>query len=276
MMQTYELVEVAGLLAAHAKAIVTDQAELPEQAVVDYWVASRCRFDSWGVDLRSYSTAGTKSEERPFTPRLFQLAVEIEASEVLARTMAAIGTAHDTLHARHQTSPVTSNTLVCHREASLRLHALIARRDEQAYREVGKFRHLRRQLHELTDRLVGCLLPLGPVVPYAHDPHRARRWGDGASQRVALGEEPAEWTELAAAIATLRPDFGTQGPNSEQNHRVAAAAMGLFTPELFDSFGLLRSTWLRRLERVSDDTTVLVEEWLGTAEPGIPPHRLPR
>ncbi len=276
MMQTYELVEVAGLLAAHAKAIVTDQSQLPEQSVVDYWVASRCRFDSWGVDLRSYGAAGEKSDERPFSPRLFRLAVEIEASEVLARTMAAIGIAHDTHHRRHQTAPVTSNTLVCHREATLRLHALVARRDERAYREVGKFRHLRRQLHELTDRLIGCLLPLGPVTPYAHDPHRARHWGDMASDRVARGLEPADWPELSGAIATLRHDFATQGPNSEQNHRVAAAAMGLFTPELFDSFGLLRTTWLRRLERVSDDTTVLVEEWLGTIEPGIPPERLPR
>lgn len=275
-MQTYELVEVAGLLAAHAKALVADQAELPEQPIVDYWVASRCRFDSWGVDLRSYGAACDKSQERPFTPRLFQLAVEIEASEVLARTMAAIGTAHDTVHTRHQTAPVTSNTLVCHREASLRLHALVARRDERAYREVGKFRHLRRQLHELTDRFIGCLLPFGPVAPYAHDPHRARRWGDAASIRVNRGLDPAEWPELSGAIATLRHDFATQGPNSEQNHRVAAAAMGLFTPELFDSFGMLRTTWLRRLERVSDDTTVLVEQWLGITEPGVPSHRLPR
>lgn len=275
-MQTYELVEVAGLLAAHARSLVVDQPQLPEQAIVDYWVGSRCRFDSWGFELRTYSSAVGKQEDRPFSPRLFRLAVEIEASEVLARTVAAIATAHDTVHKRHESAPVTTNTLVCHREAALRLHTLVGSRDQHAYREVARFRYLRRQLHELTDRFIGCILPLAPVAPYAHDSHRARDWGEVAAERIARQQEPAEWPHLAAEIAKVRHECTAEGPNSEQNHRVAAAAMGLFSPELFDSFGLLRTTWLRRLERVTDETTVLVEQWLGTAEPGIPPHRLRR
>ena len=262
MMQTFELVEVAGLLAAHAKSLVADQTQLPEQAIVDYWVASRCRFDSWGHDLRSYSTAAAKSQQL-FGARFFRLATEIEASDVWTRVMAAIGSAHDAWHGRQETSPVVSNTLVCHRESMLRLQTLVASRDSRAAREVVRFRLLRHQLQELTDRLVGCLLPFGQVDSFAHNPARAHYWGEAASQRVARLAEPADWSELLATIAPLRRDLAHHGPNWEQNHRVAAATIGLLSPELFDSFGLLRTTWLRRLERVNDDTTVLLEEWLG-------------
>jgi hypothetical protein len=275
-MQTYELVEVAGLLSAHARTLVFDQPQLSEESLVDYWVGSRCRFDSWGFDLRSYAVGGTKSEDRPFTPRLFRLAVEIEASEVLARTMAAIATAHDTVHKRHESAPVATNTLVCHREAALRLHTLVASRDPSAYRDVARFRYLRRQLHELTDQFIGCILPLAPVAAYAHDAQRAQEWGELAAERIAKKQEPTEWPQLATRIAQVRPECAEHGPNSEHNHRIAAAAIGLFAPELFDSFGLLRTTWLRRLERVTSDTTVLVEEWLGLTEPGIPSNRLRR
>lgn len=91
-MQSQELLEVAGLVAAHARSLTVDQPQLPEQAVVDYWVASRCRFDSWGHDLRTYTVAASKSPNRPLTERLFRLMVEIETSEVLARTLAASAT----------------------------------------------------------------------------------------------------------------------------------------------------------------------------------------
>lgn len=264
-MQSYELVEVAGLVATHARSLVVDSAELSEKGIVDYWIGSRCRFDSWGYDLRHYTVAATKSESRPFTKRLASLAVEIETSEVLARTIAALGTAHDTLHHRTETAPITSNVLVCHREAAVRLHALLASRDATASRELAEFRHLRRQLHYLTDRLVSCFLPFGAVGAFAHDAARANAWGGEAAERVARGEEPLDWIQLSASLHRIRPACDSQGPNSEQNHRVASAAMGFFSPELFDSFGLLRSTWLTRLERVASETSGLLEEWLGTS-----------
>jgi len=123
-MQSQELLEVAGLLAANARALACDQPNLAEQSLVDYWVASRCRFDSWGQDLRVYTVAASKSNARPLTPRLFRLAVEIDASEVLARTLAALGFAHDVQHSRHETGPITTNVLAGHRDVANRLTSL--------------------------------------------------------------------------------------------------------------------------------------------------------
>ncbi len=263
-MQSHELVEVAGLIAAHSQSLTRDQPQLPEQALADYWVASRCRLDSWGHDLRTYSVAAKKTGATPFTDRLFRLSVEIETSEVLARTLAALGLAHDHVHACHETAPITTNTLACHRESSVRLDALLAGRDEASFREVVRFRNLRTRLRKLTDQLVGCFLPLAPVTPFAHNARDAMEFGDRSASRVARGGEAADWPTISRAIATLRHECGVIGPNADQSHQVAAAAMGLFAPEMFDSFGLLRTTWLRRLERVGDETTVLVEEWLAT------------
>ena len=157
-MQSQELVEVAGLIAAHARSL-TDQPQLPEHPIVDYWVASRCRFDSWGHDLRTYAVAASRSTDRPLTRRLFRLAVEIETSEVLARTFAALGQAHDTLHHCHETGPLTGNVLAGHRDVARRLTSIIATRDDSAFRDVVRFRTVRALLHEITDNLVACFLP---------------------------------------------------------------------------------------------------------------------
>lgn len=265
-MQSQEMLEVAGLLAAQAPAIICDRPELPESSLADYWVASRCRLDSWGYDLRTYAVAAGKSNSRPFTPRLYRLAVEIETSEVLARTLAALGVAHDSVHQRRETSPITSNALMGLREAKVRLDAVLASREHAAFRDMTRFRSLRFRLHALTDRLVGCFLPLAPVAAFAHDAPEATRVGTLASGRMARGREPIDWPELLRLISHLRAECGAAGPNAEQNRRVVAAAMGLFDPEMFDSFGLLRTTWLRRLERMHRETSVLIEDWLAPGE----------
>lgn len=263
-MQTQEILEVAGLLAAHAPALSSDQPDLPEQSLIDYWVASRCRFDSWGHDLRTYSLAASRSDDKPFTKRLFRLAVEIDASEVLARTVAALGLAHDTVHKRHESAPVTANVLVGHRDAGVRLNAILSSRDDAAFREVVRFRNLRTKLRALSDQLVACFLPVAPVTPFAHNPREAMRLGEVAASRATRGGLPADWPALSSQLSNLRHECGDEGPNSDQNHRITAAAMGLFAPEMFDSYGLLRTTWLRRIERVESETSVLVQEWLGT------------
>lgn len=269
-MQSQELLEVAGLLAANARTLACDQPELPEQSLVDYWVASRCRFDSWGQDLRVYTVAASKSEARPFTPRLFRLAVEIDTSEVLARTLAALGFAHDQQHARHETSPITTNVLAGHRDVANRLNELLSGRDESAYRDVVRFRNLRSRLHHLTDEIVACFLPFAQVAAFAHNPRDIEHLGTLAASRAARGGEPADWPSLSGTISGLRHECGEAGPNADENHQVAAAAMGLFDPEMFDSYGLLRTTWMRRLQRTENETSVLIEEWLSTdLEPEI-------
>jgi hypothetical protein len=263
-MQSQELLEVAGLVAAHAHSLTADQPQLSEQAVVDYWVASRCRFDSWGHDLRMYTVAASKSPHRPMTERLTRLAVEIDTSEVLARTLAAVGHTHDTLHHRHETAPITGNVLAGHRDVAHRLDEVLASRDEKAFRDIVRFRNLRTRLRHLTDHLVACFLPLAPVAAFAYNPRDVTSLGEQAASRVARGGEAADWPTLSAMISGLRHECGEAGPNAEENHKVAAAAMGLFAPEMFDSYGLLRTTWLRRLERTEGETSVLIEEWLAT------------
>ena len=212
---------------------------MDEQSIVDYWVASRCRFDRWGYDLRTYAKAAEKSDSRPLTPRLFRLASEIEVSEVLARTLASLGYAHDTATGRQDTAPITTNILAGHRDITKRLNELIANRDDTAFRDVVRFRDLRSKLRSLTDELVACYLPFAQVAPFAHDPRQVVKHGQRAASRVARGGESADWSTLQSTIATFRNLCNEYGPNNEENHRVAAAAMGFFAPELFDSYGLL-------------------------------------
>jgi hypothetical protein len=57
-------------------------------------------------------------------------------------------------------------------------------------------------------------------------------------------------------------------PNADLNVAIAAAVIGCFGPEFFDSFGLLRSAWLERLQAVPDETLALIDQW---CQPGTAP-----
>jgi hypothetical protein len=56
----------------------------------------------------------------------------------------------------------------------------------------------------------------------------------------------------------LSPDGS---PNTDLNLELAAAVLSCFTPEVFDSFGLLHSPWFERLRNSPNETTAAIEDW---------------
>ena len=126
-MHAQKLIEIAGWISLHGKSLIDNCPVLPDDALSEYWIASRCRIDHWGRALRSlgHSESVVSGELTSHAEPLLSLAEEVFLSEVLARVVAAVAHVHDTHHKRDEANPIGSNTLDAHKEARSRLRSLI-------------------------------------------------------------------------------------------------------------------------------------------------------
>ncbi|MEM1304492.1 MAG: hypothetical protein AAGG46_06330 [Planctomycetota bacterium] len=259
-MHVCETVEVAGLLCLNARPLLEDCGRVSEQAIADYWAASRCRMDEWGYALRGFEQFETcrLGDIRP-------IADEVLIAQVLTRTLAAVAVAHDRRHGVDEAGPIARNVVASQAESVARLRSLLR---SHGQRSLDPIKPLNERVKRWTDLLLGYVAPLcatpgadspaGHAIEFAFDPCRVQEFAyDGA-----LHESPnrSAWPLLQASIRSAFSAADAPPASPELNRRVAGAAIGLLGPEAFDSHGLLRSAFLSRVERVADDTLGLVEQ----------------
>lgn len=262
-MSPRELLEVAGLVAFHAPSLLVETSRLNDEAIGSYWLASRYRLDRWGYALRAYGRA-TRGQTGDPAVRLAPLAEEIVACEVLTRCVAGICLAHDRLHHRHESAPLGKNILTGHREAIDRLHQVAG----TWWSHESTSRHVLHAFVERcerwTDMLLGYLHSTCDVSEFAFDPPRMIDFSDDHSSAQSHGHELRCGNLLIVSLRAAFGDVGTDSPNGDLHSQIAGAALGCFGPRAFDSLGILRSTWLDRMQHTIEETdAMLVQEVAG-------------
>jgi hypothetical protein len=254
-----ELLEVAGLLVIHGPSLLASATRLNDEAIGAYWAASRCRLDRWGYALRVYGH-GARGSPSDSTTRLAPLAEEIIASELLTRCVAALFLAHDSLHNRRESAVVGRNILSGHREAVDRLSAVTSAWWSHESHRSRALVSLKDRCEQWTDLLLANLHGASDLHEFAFDPQRmldfATDHHDGSSRR----SKSRCASLLMASVSAAFQDLRGAGPNCDLHAQIAGAALGCFGAEAFDSFGLLRSTWIDRLQRSIDETALLLSE----------------
>lgn len=273
-MHARELVEIAGLASFHSDSLIEASAELCDDAMAEYWIASRCRLDHWGRSLRSLA----HSETIPLNfgkDTLLELAEEIILAGIHTRNLTAICFAHDTYHQRNETTSIARNLLEGHREAQARMLKLT-----QAWwaRDSPKSRHLRGliiQAEQWSDIFLAYIGQTVNVERWAYDVSRVREFAYDAPTHKNRTSNSA-WQLLAISI---RSNFATAtqpARQSDLNCRIAGATLSLFSSNLFDSFGLMKSPWMLRAERSTDETIGMIEQMLVKEETTQEVTTLPR
>lgn len=272
-MRAGELLELAALACLNAEGLVKGQSALCGDSLSEYWIASRCRLDSWITALKQLSDSQSASEGSG--QRLVQLAEEIIVSEPLSRSVAAITKVHDHRHQVEETSAIGQNTLDAHRDASRRLKPLLSTWLSSSSDQLRHIQSLARHTQRWTDVLLAYVGPIELVEPIACDRNRLREFAfDSHTHGKPSSEATAQlllYSLRSSAITT------TQDPlNPKQNRRIAGAAMGLFGPDVFDSLGLLQPTWMIRAERSSEETIAMIDRLFAedfSTDPATAPTR---
>ncbi len=284
-MHVRELVELAGTLASHGPLLVERREPLLADGIEQYWTASKVRLDRWARRLKTLAQpiTGSGKRRRATWPATCAVMEEILASEILTRVWTALLTAYDRQRGRDDVEPVARSVLIGHIEARHRVLSLLAHGPGIAVEAAVRLNRLRRRSERWTDCLIGHLPRHYEVSEFAADPQRARDFADDVQQRHRLPGGRHTWPLITASLrAAFRCGLGPLSPNADLNARIADSILSCLPAEAFDAIGLLRSAWLMRLSKITDETQAMVA-WLlsdpparppkPTAPPGGPPSR---
>jgi hypothetical protein len=264
-MHPRELVELAGLVCLRSTTLIDERPALCDDALSEYWIASRCRLDQWGRALRSFGQAPTLARPQPDrggADPLVALAEEVVLSEVLTRAIAAVAVAHDVRHGRSEAAPIGRNALDAHLEARSRMRALCFAWWPSESPKARHVRSLGKQADRWTDVLLAYVHRTADVAHLAIDRSRLLEFSydsqvHGHASSEAAGQLLGFSLRTSFSAATARP------VSSDLNRRIAGAALGLFGPDAFDGLGVMRSPWMMRAERSADTAITLLEGLFG-------------
>ncbi len=255
-MHCIELARLAAIIAAQGPALVTSRSLVSAEATVQYWSASRQRFELWNRGLGRLTEllkAGRSVAARDWWQEHLAMLEEILVSETLTRVMAAVGAALDGNDGQGDVEPLTQSVFLTHLEARNRVLRLLLFGRGGSVDQSLRLNRLRRGVERWTDHLLSPLVKQhGEVLRFAHDRGRARAFGEEAAEALGACEVAiANHLTLAALQASLAQLCGPRAALPQANHQLAQAVLVCLPPELFDSHGLLCSSAARRL-RVND------------------------
>lgn len=269
-MHAHQLLELAALASVHGPALVVSPEPIPAEAIEGYWTASKSRLDRWGRTLKAYSGRATSARDSlsPSEQETVRATLEeILTGEVLTRVWTAVLCAYDRHQRTDQMEPVARSVLIGHLEARHRVLTLLVSGRTVDAEQAVKLNHLRRRVERWTDMLVGYLAGLYDISEFAIEPERARDFAEDLElQRKSPGGRYAWPLLLASLRAAFRARLSPLTPNADLNTAIASSVLSAFPPSQFDSTGLLRTTWLLRMSRVSADTQGMIDRLLALEE----------
>ena len=270
-MHARELVELASILSAQGPMLLRSAPRLSGQGVQQYWTASKCRFDRWGRNLKSFAADAAQADAAavrlkwPFVRGVLE---EVLTGEVLTRVWTAVLCLYDRQQGGNEFESVARSVLIGHLEARHRVLMLLVRGPGVDAEGAVKLNHLRRRAERWTDLLVGHLARHGDVAEFAIDADRALEFSRDLNFQTDQGGRQA-WPLLQASLrATFKRGLAAVSPNEDLNAQIASAILSCFPGDLFDSTGLFRSLWLHRMSNVTSDVQGMIETLVGTGPEG--------
>lgn len=263
-MHSLYLTDLAATLAFHGPGLLYRPQAVPVEAIQDYWIASRSRHDQWHASLATIhglhqcrDSAGVKR----WWETNQGLLEEILLSEVLTRTVAALGMALDRWSGELEVSPISDSVLTSHQESRHRVLRLLARNSPWSNGDVVRLNLLRSSAEHWTDLLVGYVAVFNPyAVRCAIDSRRALSYARDAAESAASSTRRTSCWLLAASMRDgLVRRVQAESFAGKQNQRIADSLHLCLRPDLFDSTGQMKGLFLHRLEHSSEQADRVVE-----------------
>ncbi len=271
-MHANDTVEVAGVVATQATALVTDRQRLSASSLSGYWHASRDRLETWAACLSAHRRrAGSECPATSTDIDLRSLRVihDLFATELLTRVWTCVMAGSDAAHRENVFTPC-HGIFASHRDlARQAIDETVQVLHHDGYatssiqQEAVELMRFRSRVERWTDLLIGFLVVRFGDARYAFEPDRARDFAVDIRRHGQLGRSREAW-ELT--LQSLRLAFQNRrlghSPHADDHRRVAKHILACFDPTLVDSVGILDSLWVTRLINRVDDADGLLDRWL--------------
>jgi hypothetical protein len=284
-MHAHDLARLAAVAAVHCDQLTDASSETMDHMLADYWRASRCRLDRWCHRLHALSErtknasqphptgASSKDDSPQWSVGADAVVEEILVSEILTRTIAALTVAHDARHSQAESAPIGRNIFDGHLDARRRALSLVASPAHRGTSYAKSIVALHRQCDRWSDLLLAYLAPHAKVEQFAASPARVTDFTYDARHHLnsPASSDMAVTMILAGMNSSLKRLSPDRSPNTDLNLELAAAVLSSFSPDDFDSLGLLHSGWFERLRNTPNETSAAIEDWWQMSPIDSPP-----
>ncbi|HIQ21573.1 MAG TPA: hypothetical protein EYH34_10125, partial [Planctomycetes bacterium] len=264
-MHARDLVELAALVATHAKVLVSSPEPIPEGAIQQYWTACKSRLDRWARCLKrlaanSNNSSGPAKNETAWGRGVVE---EVLASELLARIWAATMAAYDRRRGQELMEPVARSVLMGQLEARHRVLALMICSPQIDAELALRLNQLRRRCERWTDMLIGWMADMDGVLDMAVNRRRAVEFARDLREELAHSGGQYVWRIMLGSFhSAFHRALGAATPNADLNGRIGASVLGCFRPGFFSSHGLPHSAWFLRVSAMAHQIETLIDQLL--------------
>lgn len=262
-MHVRELAQLAAVVAVQSPAFARLGAIVPQAAIEQYWVASKCRIDRWLRLLRRMADAAEQCPKPAALvwPRVLPALEEILVSELLTRQWTAATVAHDENRSDENLAPIARNIWLSHLDARRRLLQFMA--DGRAIEpdQAQTLDRLRRRIERWNDMLLAHLSPLIDTSEFAFDAARARDFADDLAPHASVEERQLACQIVQASLAaSLGSSLHDRSPNADLNRKIGSAILACLPTDLLAAGEVASSLWLERMARTAIGAQEMIDE----------------
>jgi hypothetical protein len=246
------LVEIASLWGFHGATLGSSRSPLPAEAVHEYWLRNRVRFDGWNAMLtrfRSQTVSMSVGKRVRAWHKLRCVIEEVLLAEPLARVVVAVAAQLEDRQIDHDARSILHNVYIAHCEVRNRCLKIILEGIDRGISDADELNRVRHYLEHWTDMLLGYFAHSPSAAEYAFSAQRMEDFADDYGQRMLGTHTHVVWSLLLGSCQSWLDKHCNLPPVSPRmNQRVCEAAMGMIHPDSFDSLGCMRSRLIQTIE----------------------------
>ncbi|MCA9013616.1 MAG: hypothetical protein KDB01_27885 [Planctomycetaceae bacterium] len=229
------LTEVAAIMAAHSQLFIEQSEEISAEALGDYYIHSRNRFNRWMRDLDgSENTATHRDSLRLAGPARFQsmaIAVtqQVLINDMVARIWTLLLLARDANNGIDRTQPVARNIYLGHLSVRHKALRVLLTDDRVSPDQLMAIDKLRKSIERWTD-LLGCsLMRQFNLWEYAFDKERATEFFRDRADQPAASHQSRSWVLILAGLRhSFQDTDGLSASIHEDDRRLVRLMLNSF------------------------------------------------
>lgn len=205
-MNLSSLTEVAALLAAHAPLFIEQDGEVSAEAIGDYYILSRNRFNRWMKDLTDLERGLSISDPLqmfgplPPFPATRVITEQILVNEMIARIWTILLLARDRYNGTDRVQSVAQNVFLGHLSVRHKALSVVLTDDKLTQQDLRAIDRLRRSTERWTDLLCCQLMNEYNLWSYAFHEDVARDFLRDRIEQDSLHYRSRSWVLILAGM----------------------------------------------------------------------------
>ena len=229
------LTEVAAIMAAHSQLFIEQTDEISSEAVGDYYVLSRNRFNRWMRDLNELEHSQPISDPRhpageiPGRATVRAITEQILINEMISRIWTVLLLARDANNGIDRIRPVARNIHLGHLAVRHKALRVVQADDRMLSKDLLAIDQLRKSSERWTDLLCCSIMGQYNLWEFAFDKDRAMEFLRDRIDEAGLSHRSRSWVLILAGLRHSFPDTDAlSAPVHDDDRRLVRLILNSF------------------------------------------------